>query len=161
MKIARPRRVTRSYLQTIEGTPEEIMPLYCPVREAEWCAGWDPIVVYSESGVVEPDCVFVTGDGLLESAWFVTRYVPEAGQVEMVKHTPGVTFVKLSISLEPAPGKTTCATITYSLTALSRAGEQALAEFTEEHYATMMQAWEKAMNHYLKTGVLLTGLPAF
>jgi len=55
VRITRPRRVTRSYVQTIEGTPEEIMPLYCPVREAEWCAGWDPIVVYSESGLGKSD----------------------------------------------------------------------------------------------------------
>ncbi len=92
MKIVKPSRVTRTYVQTIAGTPGEIMPLYCPVREAEWCPGWDPIVVYSESGVVEPDCVFVTGDGEVESAWFVTRY----------------------------------------------------------DYETAMQAWEKAMNHYLQ-----------
>ena len=161
MKIARPRRVTRSYVQTIEGTPAEIMPLYCPVREAEWCAGWDPIVVYSMSGVVESDCVFVTGDGTVESAWFVTRYDPAAGRVEMVKHTPAVTFVKLSISLETITGTTTCATISYSLTALSSAGDRALEVFTAESYTTMMQAWEKAMNHYLQTGELLTGLPEF
>ncbi len=161
MRITRPRRVTRSYVQTIAGTPQEIMPLYCPVREAEWCAGWDPIVVYSESGVVEPDCVFVTGDGNVESAWFVTRYDLAAGRVEMVKHTPAVTFVKLNISLETATGTTTRATIRYSLTALSSVGDRALEAFTEESYATMMQAWEKAMNHYLKTGELLTGLPEF
>ena len=89
MKIAKPRRVTRSYVQTIAGTPEEIMPLYCPVREAEWCAGWDPVVVYSESGVVEPDCVFVTGDGTVESAWFVTRYEPATGRVEITSQNHG------------------------------------------------------------------------
>ena len=161
MKVVRPRRVTRTCVQTIEGTPGEIMPLYCPVREAEWCAGWDPIVIYSESGVVEPDCVFVTGDGTVESAWFVTRYDPAAGQVEMIKHTPGITFVKLSISLEPFIGTTTRATISYNFTALSSAGDRALEAFTAESYATMMQAWEKAMNHYLKTGELLTGLPEF
>lgn len=161
MKIDRPRRVTRSYVQTIEGTREEIMPLYCPVRETEWCPGWDPIVVYSESGLAEPDCVFVTGDGEVASTWFITRYDPEAGRVEMIKHTPGVNIVKLDISLEAVTGKTTRATIRYSHTALSNAGDRALEAFTAESYATAMQAWEQAMNHYLKTGELLTGLPEF
>jgi hypothetical protein len=161
MKIVRPRRITRSYVQIIQGTPEEIFPLYCPVKEARWCEGWDPIVVYSESGVVELDCVFVTSDGETEATWFVTGYDPAQGLVQMVKHTPGVTFVKLCIALEPVTAQTTRATISYSHTALSRAGDKVLEGFTEESYATMMQAWETAMNHYLKTGDMLTGLAEF
>jgi len=161
MKVIRPKRITRSYVQTIQGTPEDIFPLYCPVKEAQWCEGWDPSVVYSESGVVEPDCIFVTGAGAAESAWFVTVHDPEQRVVEMIKHTPGVTFVKLRISLEPVTARQTRATISYSYTALSRAGDKALAAFTEESYHTMMAAWEAAMNHYLETGEMLTGLAAF
>ena len=161
MQIASPKRITHSYEQTIQAAPEEILPLYCPVKEAEWCEGWDPVVVYSESGVVEPDCVFVTSDGETESAWFVTQYDNERRRVEMIKHTPGVTFVKLSISLEAIFEDRTRATITYSYTSLGEEGDQALAAFTEEAYKTTMAAWEKAMNHYLKTGEMLTGLPDF
>ena len=36
----------------MEGTPEDIFPLYCPVKETEQCEGWDPSVVYSETGGV-------------------------------------------------------------------------------------------------------------
>ncbi len=161
MQIVKPKRITRSYVQTIQGTPGEIMPLYCPVQEAKWCEGWDPIIVYSESGVVEPDCVFVTGDGTSESAWFVTQHDPVGGNVEMVKHTPGKTFVKLTITLDTLTKDTTRATITYSTTSLGPEGDKALAAFTEDAYKTMMSAWETAMNHYLKTGEMLTGLPAF
>ena len=161
MKIARPRRITRSCVQTIQGTPEEIFPLYCPVKEARWCEGWDPIVVYSESGVVEPDCVFITRDGEVESVWFVTEYDFKTGLVEMIKHTPGETFVKLNIALESVSARTTRAAITYSYTSLGETGDKVLEAFTEESYATMMQAWETAMNHYLKTGEMLTGLDDF
>ena len=161
MKIVKPRRVTHSYVQTIEGTPEVIFPLYCPVKETEWCEGWDPALVYSESGVAEPDCVFMTRDGEVESAWFVTRHEPEVGVVEMVKHTPRIAFVKLRIALAPLTDKTTRATISYSYTALGSEGDRVLEAFTEESYRVSMQAWETAMNHYLTTGELLTGLPAF
>jgi hypothetical protein len=161
MQIKKPKRVARSYKQLIQGTPDEIMPLYCPVKEADWCEGWDPVVVYSKSGVVEPDCVFVTSDGKTESAWFVTQHNPEKGMVEMVKHTPGVTFVKLTITLRPLTEHKTQATITYSHISLGAAGDKVLAAFTEEAYETMMVAWEKAMNHYLQDGEMLTGLPEF
>lgn len=161
MKIAKPRRVTRTYTQTLQGTPAEIFPLYCPVKEALWCEGWDPVVVYSESGVVEADCVFITADGPTQAAWFVTAHDAVKGLVEMIKHTPGKTFVKLRIALTEVSAGTSQATITYSHTALSEAGEKALEAFTAAQYETAMQAWEKAMNHYLRTGEMLTGLPAF
>jgi len=161
MKIVKPRRVTRTYAQTLQGTPAEIFPLYCPVKEALWCEGWDPVVVFTESGVVEKDCVFITQDGPVQAAWFVTEYDAAQGRVEMIKHTPGETFVKLGILLTKASAGTSQATITYSHTALSAAGEKDLENFTAEQYETAMEAWEKAMNHYLKTGEMLTGLPAF
>jgi len=161
MKIAKPRRVTRTYTQTLAGTPAEIFPLYCPVKEALWCEGWDPVVVYSESGVVEKGCVFITEDAGTQAAWFVTEYDAAKGCVEMIKHTPEKTFVKLNILLAAVSAGTSQATITYSYTALSAAGEKALAAFTAAQYETAMEAWEKAMNHYLRTGEMLTGLPDF
>jgi len=161
MKIANPRRVTRTYTQTLNGTPAEIFPLYCPVKEALWCAGWDPVVVYSESGVVEQDCVFITQDGGTQATWFVTEYDVLKGRVEMIKHTPEKTFVKLNIMLAAVSAGTSQATITYSYTSLSAAGDEALAAFTAAQYEITMAAWEKAMNHYLRTGEMLTGLPDF
>lgn len=161
MKIAKPRRVTRTYTQTLAGTPAEIFPLYCPVKESLWCEGWDPVVVYSESGVVEQDCVFITVDGGKQAVWFVTEYDAVKGCVEMIKHTPEKTFVKLNILLAAVSAKKSQAPITYSYTALSEAGEKALAAFTAAQYETAMAAWEKAMNHYLGTGEMLTGLPDF
>lgn len=161
MKVERPRRITRSYEQTIEGTLEEIFPLYCPVKEAEWCESWNPSVVYSETGVIEPDCVFITCDEKVESVWIVTRHEPEIGMVEMVKHSPGIAIVKLRISMEPLIDATARATISYSCTSLSREGDRFLQSFTEKNFRTSMQAWETAINHYLKTGERLAGLPAF
>lgn len=161
MKINTPNRITHSYVQTIEGTPGDIFSLYCPVKEALWCEGWDPVAVYSDSGVVEPDCVFTTEDNGIESAWFVTVYDVEQGRVEMIKHTPGVTISKLVITIEPISALTTRAIISYGFTSLSKSGDEILKEFTKENYNTSMAAWEKAMNHYLKTGEMLTGLPQF
>ena len=161
MIVCKPNRMTRSYEQTIEGNIEDIFPLYCPVKEALWTEGWDPKVVYSRSGVVEPECVFITKDDGLESAWFVTVYNIEQGCVEMIKHTPRVTMSKLNIIVEALSDKKTRALISYSITSLSRSGDAVLEKFTRESYNISMDAWEKAMNHYLKTGKMLTGLPEF
>ena len=155
MHIVSPKRVSRSYRQTIAGTPETILPLYCPVREAEWIAGWDPVVVMTETGAAEPDCVFATKDERGESIWYVTRHSLEDGQVEMIKFTPGVTACRLEISLERASDTTTWATVTYTHTSLGPDGDAFLEEFTPEYYEGFMQAWEESMNHFLATGEVL------
>ena len=161
MKIEKPRRISHTYEQRINGNIEEIMPLYCPVRELDWCENWNPTAVYSNSGVVEKDCIFITSHGDTDIVWIVTDYDIAKGYVKMFYHVPGVLVNKLEIQLAPMGEKETKAVITYSKTSLNEIGDKALDEFTKAGYNTMMDSWEKAMNHYLKTGELLTGLPNF
>ena len=59
MLITPPVCVTHTYTQSLDGTPAEICPLLCPVREVEWARGWMPRAVCSFSGVAERDCVFI------------------------------------------------------------------------------------------------------
>ena len=35
---------------TFETTPENIFPLLCPAREADWIPGWDSELIYTKSG---------------------------------------------------------------------------------------------------------------
>ncbi len=125
MKIAPPHRVRRSYVQQLVAPPAAVFPLLCPVREADWIEGWDPLAVWSASGVAEVDCVFTTAapaGGTHAAIWYVTRHEPESGFVEMLKITPGVTACRLTIELRPAPSGCE-ATITYTHTSLGPAGD--------------------------------------
>jgi hypothetical protein len=152
--VSQPRRVTRSYTQHLVADPTRVFPLLCPVREADWIEGWDPIAVWSESGVAEPDCVFTTPADGGAAVWFITRHSPLAGTVEMLKITPGVTACKLAISLSPSITGTD-AEVTYSHTSLGPAGDLFIDGFTEEHYRRFMEDWESRLNHYLTTGRML------
>ena len=60
MKIEKPTRATRTFVQKLVAPPERVFPLLCPVREADWLDGWDPLAVYTDSGIAEPGCVFIT-----------------------------------------------------------------------------------------------------
>lgn len=161
MKIEKPNKVSHAYEQTINGTIEDIMPLYCPVKELDWCENWNPKAVYSNSGLVEKDCIFITAHGKEDIVWIVTNYDIETGHVEMVYQVTGVLVTKLEIQVTPISKDKTKAVLTYSKTSLSEIGDKVLEEFTKENYDIMMDSWEKAMNHYLKTGKMLTGLPNF
>lgn len=154
MMIRPPIRVSHTYRQTLDGTPDDVLTLLCPVREAEWVPGWAPRVVLSTSGFVERDCIFITPDlaagAEAEAVWTVLGFDREAGKVEMLKVTPGYLVVRLSIVLHPRDGG--ChADVTYAYTALGPDGEDFVRSRTAEAYAEFMRGWEDALNAYLRT----------
>ncbi len=151
MKIQKPVRVKRSYTQTLTGAPDAVFPLLCPVREVEWVKGWDPRLVISESGLVEEDCVFVMPDQPADSVWIVTRWDPEAHEVEFVKVTPGLAVGRIHITLVGAGTgeESTMAEVSHEYTALSEAGEEFVGRFTQAHYEAFMKEWEMELNDFL------------
>ena len=154
MRVSKPNRVTRTFTQHLVAKPSKVFPLLCPVREADWIDGWDPRLVISQSGVAEPDCVFLTGAGPSDAIWYITRHEPSNGLVEMIKITPGVTACKLTIQLRPCD-RGSEATITYAHTSLGPEGDTFVASFTDEHYKQFMRVWEARINHYLSHGSVL------
>jgi hypothetical protein len=151
MQIVKPNRATRSYTQHLVAAPDAVFPLLCPVREAEWVPGWDPLLVVSNSGLAERDCVFTTGAEPADATWYVTRHEPEAWFVEMIKITPDVTACRLTIQLR-ASGAGSEADVTYTHTSLGPRGDSFVASFTEEFYRALMQDWESRLNHFLEHG---------
>jgi hypothetical protein len=159
MEIEKPCRVRHSYRQRLTARPEKVFPLLCPVREADWVDGWDPSLVLTASGVVEPGCVFVTpGEEEREAVWVVIRHEPQDWVIEFVKVTPGITVGRIEIQLEDAPDGGTFAYISYAYTALSEAGRSFVENFSEERYEAFMREWETALNHYLGSGSRLPSI---
>jgi len=158
--ISKPRRVKHSYTQSIHGAPEQIFPLLCPVREADWIPGWTTDWVISGSGVAEQNCIFQTpprpGAGEAASIWVITHHDPDAFKVEMFKVTPGFTVGKLQISMSARDKTRTNVSIAYEFTSLGALGDTYLEGFTAQWYEKFMQVWEKQMNHYLETGELIS-----
>jgi len=150
MLISKPVRAVRTYTQRLVAPPQVVFPLLCPVREAEWANGWDPIRVWSWSGVAEEDCVFTT-PGEPAAVWVVTRLDPDRFFVEMVKVTPGVTACRLTIQLE-ATETGSAAHVCYRQTSLGTDGDEFVARFTDSYYASFMKEWEQEINHFLSTG---------
>ena len=152
MEISQPVRVKRTYLQTLIAPPEIVFPLLCPVREVEWANGWNPRLVVTGSGFVEPGCVFIVPDKPQESTWVVTQWDPQAYFVEFIKVIPEFTVGKIEIQLRKGDSAQTLAEVTYSFTALSRQGAEFVEQFTSERYEEFMKEWESELNHFLQTG---------
>jgi len=154
MIVRPPNRVTHAYTQRLVAPPAQVFPLLCPVREADWIDGWNPLVVLSHTGLAEPDCVFVTAADPYDAIWYITRHEPARRFVEMLKVTPDVTACKVTIEVRPA-GSGSEADVIYSHTSLGPQGDVFIASFTAEYYVQFMREWEDRMNHYLTHGTAL------
>lgn len=152
MNIEKPTRKKHAYVQHIGAPPEAVFPLLCPVMETKWVPGWMPATVLSDSGVIEPDCIFITPSKPHDAIWVVSRHDPVAWRLEMYKVAPEHSLTRLEVELSGEHDGTTSAAIAYEVTVLGAAGEKFVEEFTEEWYEDFMLSWEKAINHYLKTG---------
>jgi hypothetical protein len=144
-------RVSHSWVQHLNASPEDVFPLLCPVRETEWVNGWSPELVLSHSGVAEPGCIFIMPDKTAESIWVTTEYVA-AERIAFLKVTPERTVGEIDIRLHREGASGTALDVTYTYTALSRAGEDDVGAFTATAYRAFMEEWERELNHFLDTG---------
>jgi hypothetical protein len=146
-------RATHEYTQTNSAPPERVFPLLCPVREADWVPEWQYRIIYSQSGVAELGCVFVTPneDGS-ETIWLVTDYDPAAFAIAFAWVNAGLVAAQIRIRLEAKSSQQTTAHIHYTYTGLSEQGNREVERYDHAWFQHKMQSWETAINHYLRTG---------
>jgi hypothetical protein len=152
------KRVVHEYIQRNIALPERVFPLLCPVREADWVPGWQHGLIYSESGVAENGCVFITPneDGT-ETTWMVTDYDPASFRIAFAWVNHGLMAAQIRISLSKRSGGNaspdeTSAQIQYAYTGLSIEGNRQVERYDQQWFRHKMQGWEAAINHYLQTG---------
>ncbi|SDJ67526.1 hypothetical protein SAMN04488540_111110 [Ferrimonas sediminum] len=146
--IVRPRQ-SRAFSGEIRSNRpvEEVFPLFCPVREREWVPGWDPLLVWTNSGAIEPDCVFTTQDPAGHAVWYVVQASADQGVLELLKTVADHMATRILIRVFPAP-EGSLIQLNYRYTSLSPRGASALENLTESYWAQFMQRWQKAMERY-------------
>ena len=156
MSEFRGKRVTHEHTQNNAAPPEKVFPLLCPVREADWVPGWQYRLIYSESGVAEYGCVFITpNEDATETIWVVTHYDPASFRIAFAWVNPGLVAAQIRICLSRSAGVQTGHTralIEYTYTGLSNEGNREVERYDQTWFRHKMQSWEAAINHYLQTG---------
>ena len=149
-------REHRSFTHHIPTLPGEVFPLLCPVREFEWLSGWQCAMVHSQSGKAEKGAVFITETpGEEPTVWTISRHDPAARVVEFVCVTPGSRVRVLEIACVENPSGGTDLTWTHDYTALGKAGEAFLSNFTPEAYRKTMSFVTRSLDHFCRTGLRL------
>jgi hypothetical protein len=154
--VFKAERMVKHYTMNLCAPPAEVFPLLCPVREYEWIEPWSCDMVFSTSGVAENNAVFTTDFSAQggHEIWVVSRFEKDRA-IQFVRFTPGLKVNRLDIALASA-GEGTRIEWTHTYTGLSEAGNQWIREMTDDTFRTEKVAIETMLNHYLKTGTMLT-----
>lgn len=134
---------------TWETTVEELFPLFCPVREADWIPGWDCDLIYTDSGLVEDNCIFETDKSSTMSIWMFIGY--EVNQyVEFVRIEEDL-ITRARITVKDNNDGTASATWVALQTGLTEKGNEEIDKLPEKdpHQAAPLV---KMIDHYLKKG---------
>lgn len=147
---------TFTYIQTNYASIGKVFPLLCPVREADWLDGWEYRMIYSQSGLIEKNCVFATPHhGELETIWHVTQHDNENHRIEFVRIASGENVVRINIQLEAISEDQTKVHISYLYTGLNEKQNSYIRNQLANDFNSSMLWWETAINHYLQTGTML------
>ncbi len=148
-------RTLLSHTMHASGSPEQVFPLLCPVREYDWIENWQCELIYSESGTAEADCVFRTRfpqDGP-EDTWVVSRYEPPRA-IEFIRIN-ALRVVHYSITLDKAePGRSSWIW-SQTLTGLNDPGDMLITSGNPASFAEKIAGIERRLNHFLTTGTML------
>lgn len=144
-------RISRSSSFIIHDTIEKVFPLFGPLLEKEWAAGWEPRVIYLDQKNVAEHMIFETkghhGDHYL---WAVTQYEPKDYRIEYTVQTPErIWFIRVQCS--PVENETKVV-VTYTYTGLTSKGNEQNKEALSKMFAHDLKDWEESVNYYLTTG---------
>lgn len=146
-------RVEKSASFKVNTSVEKAFPLFGPIREREWTAGWEPQIIYSSGAEVEEHMVFKTTarhQGEDEYLWVITQFRPKDFFVEyMVSTSQRIWFI--AVKCRPH-GQSTNVTVTYSFTGLTAEGNSMNELALHNMYANNLKDWEEDINYYLATG---------
>lgn len=150
------KRITRTSTISLKAPLKQVFPLFGPLQEKEWAAGWEPQVLYSITGDVEEHMVFKTtsshGHEEPDYTWTVSKYLPDQAFVEYTVFTlERIWWITIQCRQDVSL-QTTQAEITYTYTGLTDRGNIVNDKALQTMYADDLRDWENAINHYLTTG---------
>ena len=141
------RRIQK-FSSTLESTPEEIFPLLCPTREADWVDGWKCELLYTGSGYAEDKAIFRTDENSHsgKSLWMVTRYEPNE-IVDLIRFMGNDVLQHIHIEVKDNKNGSTTIMWESTFTALSEKGNRIVKEQVEPHVPR--EAHGKTITEYL------------
>ncbi len=154
------KRIVKSYHWEFQADAKTVFMLLCPTKEIDWIEEWKNIhkLIYSESGIAEDACVFVTnvpGEG--HAVWLASKYSLENTNIEYIKHlVEKEVIIRWSMEVRPLTGNSCTVFILYNITGLTETGNDFAQMLDEEGFTSLVTRLQKLIDYYLMTGKKLT-----
>lgn len=143
---ASPLSQTRSF--RLDASCERVFPLFTPVGERAWAAGWNPEML---SGGEERGSVFRTLAHEAETLWIVADYQPDHGRVSYARLKLGSNFGLVDVQCRGV-GDASEIEVRYTLTGVSPAGEAFVREFlADDHFGAFIAEWKRDIDTVLSS----------
>jgi hypothetical protein len=155
-------RITSTSSITLKAPVVKVFPLFNPVKEKEWAAGWEPqfLATPAQDEDVMEHLVFKTHShhehDESDYIWTISKYSPDQALIEYTVFTPERLWWITIQCRENIPSQTTNAEITYTFVGLTDKGNAMNEKALQIMYAHNLKDWEIAMNHYITTGERLS-----
>ena len=126
----------------VDASPGHAFQLFTAPGEKLWIAGWDPEVLNGGDGR-RKGAVFVTKVAGEKAVWIVVDYDEQALHARYARIAPGNRAGTVEVLARDDGSGSTEVTVTYELTALTRAGNESLAGFDSAAFMRMLAGWER------------------
>ncbi len=122
---------------------------FTPAGEELWVEGWKPDYKVPSDGRTEPGMVFTTGSGEDFTIWTMVDFDTQACYSRYARVTPALRAGFVEVRCTAVNDQTTLVDVSYTLTALTEAGERSLQAFEGAEFTAMIEDWRKAVQKHL------------
>jgi len=149
------KRIIKSATITLNGTIDDVLPLFGAREEQKWTPNWNPEFIYPNNKGDEKNNVFKTehkagaGHQSTVSYWIMTEFSNDLNKVSYAVFS-GHDITAISIQCDPVSDSTTKAVIEYVMTSLDDHGSELIERKSERIFSQNLADWEDAINRYLR-----------
>ena len=148
-----PLHVERTHTFELPLPGHRALDLFTPVGEKAWVPGWEPVFLYPADGALREHAAFTTTSVSepVPTIWIVTRFEPDLLTVSYSRVTPGSRAGEVTVVVAPQSPSSCKVTVSYFFTALSQAGNDYLASFTDEYFKAYISSWRDLIHAHLQS----------
>jgi hypothetical protein len=136
-----PRRIHASHTIVVDAPVDPCFMYFTPAGEELWVDGWQPTYIEPADGRTQAGMVFTTGAGDEYTVWMLVDFDRAQHRSRYARCTPGSRTGFVEVQCRAQDARHTQVSVTYTLTALSERGAQALAAFEGERFDAMIGGW--------------------
>jgi hypothetical protein len=143
------KRSIASHTIRIAAPISQCQRFFTPAGEELWVNGWNPAYRWPSDGCTEQGMVFTTGIGDDYTIWSLVDFDTERHYARYSRVTPSSRSGFVEVRCKAEGAHLTAVEVTYTLTALTPAGAEALKAFEGEAFNAMIEQWKSLIDSKL------------